>query len=165
MRHVHFQHLTETEISQLDLTVGKENVIGLEIPVHDVVLIEFFERLQQLPEDDECFLLPEGFLFLEEGLEGAAIAVLIYEVEVVGCFEGFDEANDVVVFEGGEDVDLVDGQLFQFGIGLKGALGDHFHRVLQFRLLVERPKDLAVYALADGLLQQVVLNQLAHSNI
>ena len=133
--------------------------------MHDVVLIELFERLQQLPENNEGFLLPEAFLFLEEGLERAAIAVLIHEVEVVGRFEGFDEANDVVVFERGEDVDLVDGQLFQFGIGLKGALRYHLHRVLQFRLLVQRPKDLAVDALADGLLQQVVLNQLAHSNI
>jgi hypothetical protein len=77
--------------------------------MHDVVLIEFLECLQKLLEDDQCFLLPQRLLLLEEGLEGASVAVLIDEVEVVGRLEGLDEADDVLVLERGEDVDLVDG--------------------------------------------------------
>ena len=77
--------------------------------MHDAVLIELFERFKQLSEDDKRLFLSESLPLLEEGLECAAIAVLIYKVEIIGGFKGFDEANDVVVLECRQDVNLVDG--------------------------------------------------------
>ena len=80
--------------------------------MHDVVLVEFLEGFEELLEVEEGFGFGEEFAFFEEGFDGAPIAVLVDEVEVVGSFEGFDELDDVVVFEGGEDVDFVDGEFF-----------------------------------------------------
>lgn len=80
--------------------------------MHDIILIEFFKGLKKLPEDDEGFFFFEHFTFLKERFESTSVAVLIDEVEVVRCLKSFDEANDVFILEGWEDVDLIDGELF-----------------------------------------------------
>jgi hypothetical protein len=45
--------LAETEVTQLDDTVMEEDVVGLHVAVHDVVLVEDLEGLKQLFEDEE----------------------------------------------------------------------------------------------------------------
>ena len=67
--------------------------------MHDIVFVEFLEGLEELPEDDQCLVLLEYLFLLQVGLEGAAVAVLVDEVEVVGGFEGLDEPHDVLVFQ------------------------------------------------------------------
>ena len=54
--------------------------------MHNIIFIELFECLQELPKDDECLGLGEHLLFLEETFQCASVTVLIDEVEVVGSF-------------------------------------------------------------------------------
>jgi len=49
------------------------------------------------------------FAFLEEGLEGATVAVLVNKVEVVGSFESLDEPDNILVLKSRQNVYLVDG--------------------------------------------------------
>ena len=80
--------------------------------MHDVVFIEFFESINKLSKDDKRLVFRQTFLFLKHGFEGTSIAVLINKVEVVGCFECLYKSDDILIFERGEDIDLIDGKLF-----------------------------------------------------
>ena len=80
--------------------------------MHDIIFIEFFECINKLSKDDKCLMLGQTFLFLKHGFEGTSIAILIDEVEVVGSFECLDKPDYILIFEWGEDIDLVDGKLF-----------------------------------------------------
>lgn len=126
--------------------------------MHDVILIELFEGFEQLPKDNERLILLERLLLLKQGLESAAVAVLINKVKVVGRFQSLDESDDVLVLESGEDIDFVDGELFQFGVRLEGRLRNDLHCIVLLRFLVDGSKDLPVDSLPDGLLKQIILN-------
>ena len=130
--------------------------------MHYIVLVQLFEGFEELPEEDEGLRFCEDFAFLEQAFDGAVIAEFVDEVEVIGGLEGFDELDDVLVFEGGEDVDLIDGELFEFGVGAEGGFGDDFDGVLEFGFLVDGAVDLAVDPLPHRLLQKIVLDQFAH---
>ena len=162
MSHIDLDHLAESEIAQFYFPVEEENVIGFEIPVHDIVLVELFECLEELSEVDEGFWFGDEFLLLDEGLDGALIAVFVDEVEVVGRFEGLVEFDDVVILQRRQDIDLVDGELLEFGIGLKGGFGNDLNCKLDFALLMDGPVDLAIDPLTDGLLQEIIFHYLTH---
>jgi hypothetical protein len=68
-----------------------------------------------------------------------------------------------VLFDIGEDVDLVDRALLQFFVLLEPPHLDHLHRVLLAVVFVYRPVDLPVGALADYLVERVVLDYAHHS--
>lgn len=88
----------------------EEDVIGFEISMHDVVLVEDLEGFKELFEDEECFPLFEGVLFSEEAFKGAPIAILVDKVEVILCFEHIVVGDDMfVLFDVGEDIDFMDG--------------------------------------------------------
>lgn len=111
-----------------------------------------------MPENDQGFFLLEHLFLLKETLERATVAVLIDKVEIVGGFECLDEPDNILISEGGEDIDFVDGQLFQFRIALEGALGDNLNSILLLGFLMNGTIDLPVDSFADRLLQQVVLD-------
>lgn len=52
-------------------------------------------------------------------LQSASVAVFVDKVEVVGGFQSFHEPNDVLVLEGRKDIDFVDCQLLEFGVGFE----------------------------------------------
>lgn len=102
-------------------------------------------------------------VLLDQRLEGAAIAVLVDEVHVVGGFENLDEFNNVSgVFYFGEGLYFVDGELFEsrtefillyfYNFDSHGLLG----------LFVDGLVDLAEFPLADHHFEAVVLDFLAH---
>lgn len=66
--------------------------------MHDVVLIEYLKSIDELFEDQKCFLFGYHFVFAKYAFESAAVAVLINEVEVVGCFEHVDILDNMLVF-------------------------------------------------------------------
>ena len=98
--------------------------------MHDVVLIELLERLEQLPKDHQRLLLLQHLLLLKQRFQCPAIAVLIHEVKVIGSLEGLDEPDDVVVLQRRQDVDFVYGELLQFRVGLERRFGDDLDSVL-----------------------------------
>ena len=84
--------------------------------MHDVVSGQNFEGFDDLPEVNETLFFGEGSLLLHKFIEGASVAELVDEVEVVGGLEHVDVFDDVGAgLEGGEDVDLVDGAFLQLG--------------------------------------------------
>ena len=91
-----FQPLAEPEICQLDPAITKQNIFGLDVPVHDVVPIQNFEGLEKLPEDMECLFLGEGALLFEGLEEGPPIAVLVYKVVVIFGLEVVLVPDDVL---------------------------------------------------------------------
>lgn len=51
--------------------------------MHDVVLVEFLESLQQLPEDDEGLGFLQELFLLQQSLQVALVAVLVHKIEIV----------------------------------------------------------------------------------
>ena len=81
--------------------------------MHDVVLVEDLECLDELFEDEECLFFLNDSFFAEHAFEGASIAVLVDEVKIVGGFEHIDILDDMLIFFNvGQDVDLVDCTFF-----------------------------------------------------
>jgi hypothetical protein len=80
--------------------------------VHDVVLVEDLEGVDELFENEKGLFFWYDSIFAEHALEGASVAVLVDEVEVVGSFEHVDVLDDVLIFlDVSEDVDLINGTL------------------------------------------------------
>ena len=90
---------------------------------------------------------------MKKRFKSASVTVFVDEVEVVGGFEGFDESDDILVFQGAEDIDLIDGKLFEFRIWLERVFGDYFDCVLFFWLLMDSSEDLSVNTFSYWLLQ------------
>ena len=133
--------------------------------MHDVVLVEDLEGVDELLEDEQRLLFGDDAVLAEDALEGAAVAVLVDEVEVVGGLEHVDVLDDVLVLlDVGEDVDLVDGALLQLLVLLEAPHLDHLHRVLLVVVLVYRPEHLPVRPLPDYLVQRVVFDYPHHNN-
>lgn len=155
--------LAEAEVPELDDAVVEEDVVGLHVAVHDVVLVEDLEGLKHLLEDEEGLLLGELLLLGEESLEGAAVAVLVDEVEVVGGLEHVVVADDVRVdFDVAEDVDFVDRALLQLLVLPEARNGNHLDRVLLLVGVIDGSVDLAIDPRSDDLIERIVFDVLYH---
>jgi hypothetical protein len=58
------ERLTKAKIGYFDMTIIHKNIIGFDVPMHDVVLREDLERLDHLPEVEESTLLGKGSFLL-----------------------------------------------------------------------------------------------------
>ena len=141
----------------------EEDVVWLKIPVHDVVLVEDLEGVDELFENEKGLFFGYDSVLAEHALEGASVAVLVDEVEVVGGFEHVDVLDDVLIFlYVREDVDLVNGTLLQLFVFLEPPHLDDFDGVLLVVEFVDGPEDLSVGPLSDDLVKGVVLNYPHH---
>lgn len=93
-----------------------ENVGQLEIPVHDFVLDQGLERVEDLDEELDCLLLVESFLFFQVGWEVTLIAILKDQIKVVRCLLDIIQFDDVAVVTGFEYLDLVLEQLHELAL-------------------------------------------------
>ena len=80
--------------------------------MHDLALDEGLEGVEDLHEVLQRLLLGQLLLVFEIGEQVALVAVLEYEVDVVGGLLDVDEPDDVVVLAALEHLDLV---LEEFG--------------------------------------------------
>lgn len=77
--------------------------------MHDVVLVQDLKGLKELFEDEKCVGFGKFTLLGQQVFEGASVAVLVDEIEVIGGFEHVKIFDDVgMSFDVGENVDLVD---------------------------------------------------------
>ena len=76
----------------------EENVVGLEVSVHDVILIKNLEGLKELLKDQESALLIQNILLPQHSLESASIAILIDEIKIVLRLQHIKVSDDVTVF-------------------------------------------------------------------
>lgn len=157
------QAFAEPEISELDDALVEEDVVGFEVAVHDVVLVEDLEGVDELLEDEEGLLFGNDPLLAENALKRASVAVLVDEVEVVGRLEHVDVLDDVLVLlDVRQNVDLVDRALLQLLVLFEPTHLDHLDRVLLVVQLVDSPVHLSVGALPDYLVKGVVLDYPHH---
>ena len=63
-----------------------EDVIWFYVTVHNVVLGQYLERLDDLSEVYQSPLLGKRALLLHKLVQSATITILVHEVEVVGSF-------------------------------------------------------------------------------
>lgn len=141
----------------------KQYIIRLQIPMHNIMPIQHLKRLHQLPEIPHSPALLQPPLLLQHLLQRATITILIHEVEVVIGFEHFDVADDVGGgLDGGEDVDFVDGALLEFGVLFELLHWDDFDGEFFFGFYVDGFVDFAVDALANGLVEGVVVDYARH---
>ena len=93
-----------------------ENIGQLKIPVHDLVLDQGLERVQDLDEELDGLLLIERFLLFQIGREVALIAILEDQIKVVRRLLDIVQLDDVAVVTGFEHLDLVLEQLHELAL-------------------------------------------------
>ena len=131
--------------------------------MHNIVLVEHLEGINKLFEDEQSLFFCDDFVLPKETLKCTPVAVLIYEVEIVGCFKHIDVLDDVLILlDIGKDVDLVYGAFLQFFVLFESAHLDDFDRVFLAVQLVYGPVDLSVGPLTYYLIECVVLNNPDH---
>lgn len=81
--------------------------------MHNIVFVEYLEGFDELFEDQKCCFFWDDSIFAKHAFESASVAVLVDEVEVVGCLEHVDIFDDMLIFfDVGEYIDFVDGAFF-----------------------------------------------------
>ena len=131
--------------------------------MHDVVFVEDLEGVDELLEDEQGGFFRHHPILPEHAFEGAAVAVLVDEVEVVGGLEHVDVLDDMLVLlDIGQNVDFVDRALLELLVLLEPPHLDHLHRVLLAVVLVYGAVDLPVRPLPDYFVERVVLNYADH---
>lgn len=101
------EQFREAEISDFDFAIVHEDVSQFEVSMHDLVLVEGLEGVEDLEEELDGFLLGERLVLLEVLGEVALVAVLQDEVEVVGGLLDVVELDDISVIAGLEHLDLI----------------------------------------------------------
>jgi hypothetical protein len=98
LSHVDLQHFAEAKIAQLNFAISHKNIVGFQVPMHNVVLVEFFESLKKLPENDQSLSFLQELFFLQQIFQSTLIAVFIDKIEVIRGFECLDKPDNVLVF-------------------------------------------------------------------
>lgn len=107
------EQLGEPEVGDLDVAVVEEDVGELEVAVHDLVLDEGLEGVEDLAEVLDDLVLRQQSLPAHLGQHVAPVAVLQHEVVVVrGLLEGV-QLDDEGVVAGLEHLNLVLQQLVE----------------------------------------------------
>jgi len=99
--------LGKPKVSNFVGLVLDEDVGGFQIPVDDRMLVEIPVAPHELLEDDEALRLGQFLTLLQDILEGAFVAELLEEIDVIGRLLDVIEFDDVVVFDGLHDLYLV----------------------------------------------------------
>lgn len=99
-----------------------ENIRQFEIPVHDFVLYQGLKPMKNLHKKLHCFFFGNVLLLLEVGSQIALIAEFQNQVNVINSLLDIDEANDVVISAGFEDLNFVIEELGEFALRIKNEL-------------------------------------------
>lgn len=115
------QEVTRAEIRDLDAALGRdEDVCRLEVAVHDALLMQVLEGEQQLQRVEPRRVLREAVVAQDVLAQAAAGDVLEVQAVAVGELLPAVEADDALVVDLGEDVEL--GKIEAAGAG-KGGVG------------------------------------------
>lgn len=107
------KQLGKAEVGDLDVAVVEQDVGELEVAVHDLVLDEGLEGVEDLAEVLDDFVLRQESFLAHLGEHVAAVAVLEHEVVVVGRLLERVQLDDEGVVAGLEHLDFVLQQLVE----------------------------------------------------
>lgn len=98
----------QPEIAELGHTIAKQDVLRLQIPVDDVVVVHLLESHTDIPDDLSCLLLTQVlvFLLLEVAEEVALIRQLRHQVDRRSIRKVAVELEDVGMVVAGMQLDL-----------------------------------------------------------
>lgn len=141
----------------------QEQILRLEIPMHDVMFIQHAKSLNNLRKIRQCYLLRETSFFLEHFLKSTTVAVLIDKVKIIDSLEHIEVFDDMLAgLEIGQDVDLIEGALLQLRKLFELVSLDHLYGYLLLVLHVDCPVDGGVHPTTYLVLQRVILDHLPH---
>ena len=131
--------------------------------MHNVVLIQHLERINQLLEDQQRFLLRNRLLLPQQSLKSPPIAKLVNKIEVIGRLQHVNILDDMLILlDIRQNVYLVDRTFLQFLVLLESTHLNHLHCVLLVVQLVYSSVDLAISTLADYFVESVVFYYTHH---
>jgi hypothetical protein len=140
-----------------------QDIIGLEVSVHDVIFWKDLKSLHHLTEIDKSSFFREGPFFLHEFVKSSPITEFIDEVKVVDGLQYINVPDDVgTVLDGGENVDFVDGALLKFGDLLELLCIDDLDCHLLFCFHMNCLVNFTVDSFAELFENGVVFNDFAH---
>lgn len=84
-----------------------EDISQLEIPVHNLILDDGLESIENLYEKLNSLLFRDGLILLEVLLKVALVAVLKDKIEIVGSFLDIVQSDDIFIIASSEHLDLV----------------------------------------------------------
>ncbi len=99
--------LGKSEVSDFVGFVFDENVGRFEVSVDDRMFVKVFVAVNELFHDDKGLVFGQFFTLLEDVFEGASVAKLLEEVNVVGRFFNVIKFHDVIVLDRFHDFDFV----------------------------------------------------------
>lgn len=89
--------LSESEVSQLGVAFGNEHVLGLDIPMDDIMIIEERNSGNDAPDHLQSFYPFEGSLLVNVVGQVSPIAVLHEQVDIIRGLTEVVELDDVGV--------------------------------------------------------------------
>lgn len=144
--------LGQTKVAKGNVACGVEkDVLGLEVTVHNVVLVEMLKGQHKLSNVEPCTVLGEAALFLEMPEQLSTALVVGDEVELLLGLEGELEADEEGALERAlENLALADG-VRDFLLGDDFLLGENLHGVDTLRVLLADLEDATKGATTDEL--------------
>lgn len=92
--------MSQPEVGELDISLFvHQNIVWIQVSVHQLVVVDLKQRLDQLCGNEPDFLFGEHFLGLDDVTERAFGGVFHEEKQLVLGLAGFEELNDVWVGE------------------------------------------------------------------
>ena len=88
-----------------------EDIGQLEIPVHDLILDDGLESIENLYEKFNSLFFRDGFILLEVLLEVAFVAVLKDKIEIIGSFLNIVQSDDIFIIASPKYLNLILQQL------------------------------------------------------
>ena len=132
--------------------------------MHDIVLVEDLEGIEELFKNKKSLLLGQSSLLFENAFQSAPITVFVNKVTVIRGFQHIDILDDVfVLFYVGENVDFIDCAFFELLVLFESSDFDDFDGVLFIIVFVDRPVDLSISSFTDNFVQCVVFDDSNHS--
>jgi hypothetical protein len=90
------QNAREAEVRDLDLLVVHQDVRGLQVPVHDVVLVQHDEGLHDLRKEDYHLRLRDELAAAHQVLQVPLVAKLLEHVDVLRRHAVAHQVHDVL---------------------------------------------------------------------
>ena len=103
-----------------------EDVLGLQIAIHDIVLVKVLYSQYHFSYDYPCFILSKLLLPAQMEEELASGAKLEHEVQILLCSECLNEVTDEGMFQLHQYLALED-DLLKFALLHQLFDRDHFH--------------------------------------
>ena len=144
----------------------KENITGLNISMHNIVLHKHPESFKKI------FKIPNSFFFtqiptiLNQILKCASIAELIHKIHIIGCLQDLNESHNMSsILNFGKSLDLIDGEFLKPWTHLIFFDFDDLdcHSLISF--FISSFVYLAKLSLADDLFKTIIFYFFSHSAV